>query len=169
MRWKATMCGLGLVLLAATACGEQAPTVGSGSGDATSSEAAPTAPTIPATDLPPVMPGGPRQMQPPADTAQVPATRVDSSALPSDFPREVFVSADGKQLFIRAEEGGCGRAAAEVTAQDARQVVVNLVENKSNLAGQMCTMDIRYPVVSATLSEPLNERTVVLTSAKRGY
>ena len=163
------MCGLGLVLLAATACGERPESVQPGSGGQPTSEPSIVAPTVPATDLPPVMPGGPRQMQPPADTTQVPATRVDSAALPSDFPREVFVSADGKQLFIRAEEGGCGRAAAEVTAQDARQVVVTLVENKSNLAGQMCTMDIRYPVVSATLSEPLNERTVVLRNAKRGY
>ncbi|OXM61325.1 hypothetical protein CF166_34130 [Amycolatopsis sp. KNN50.9b] len=162
------MCGLGLVLLAATACGERPESVQPGSGGQPTGEPSVVAP-IPTTDLPPVMPGGPRQMQPPADTAQVPATRVDSSALPSDFPREVYVSADGRQLFVRAEEGGCGRAAAEVTAQDARQVVVTLVENKSNLAGQMCTMDMRYPVVSATLSEPLNERTVVLTSAKRGY
>lgn len=164
------MCGLGLVLLAATACGEQGGGVQPGSGGApSSSEAAPTAPTIPATELPPVMPGGPRQMQPPADTTPVPASRVDSAALPSDFPREVFVSADGRQLFIRAEEGGCGRAAAEVAEQNAQQVVVDLVESRSNLAGQMCTMDIRYPVVSATLSDPLGERTVVLKSVKRGY
>lgn len=169
MRWKATICGLGLVLLAATACGERAGTVQPGGGGPASSDAAPTAPAIPSTELPPVMPGGPRQMQPPAGTTQVPATRVDSAALPSDFPREVFVSADGRQLFIRAEEGGCARASAEVTGQDARQVVVTLVESRSNLAGQMCTMDMRYPVVSATLSDPLGDRTVVLKSAKRGY
>ncbi|GAB3576960.1 hypothetical protein GCM10027445_41820 [Amycolatopsis endophytica] len=165
------MCGLGLVLVAATACGEQTDSVqpGAGGGQPTSSEAAPTAPGVPATELPPVMPGGPRQMQPPDGAEQVPAARVDATVLPADFPREVFVSADGRQVFIRAEEGGCGRAAAEVTEQTDTRVVINLVENKTQQAGQMCTMDIRYPVVSATLSEPLTERTVVLESAKRGY
>lgn len=164
------MCGLGLALLTVTACGEESDTVPPGAeGPAPTSEAGPTAPSVPATELPPVRPGGPRQLQPPADAAPVPAERVDSAALPGGFPREVYVGADGTQLFVRAEEGGCGRAAAEVTGQDAERVVVNLVESKSNQAGQMCTMDIRYPVVSATLTDPLAERAVVLTAAKRGY
>jgi hypothetical protein len=41
------------------------------------------------------------------------------------------------------------------------------VENQSQLKGQMCTMDIRYPLVSVPLAEPLGNRTVVLISEKR--
>ncbi|NIH88151.1 hypothetical protein [Amycolatopsis granulosa] len=167
MRWRVTTCGLGLVLLLAAACGGQTGTGGPPGGGATST--VPAAPSAPATRVPPALPGGPREMQPPAGVTPVPAGRVDASALPADFPREVYVSADGRQLFVRAEEGGCGRAAAELTAQDTQRVVVTLVESRSNLAGQMCTMDLRYPVVTVTLSAPLNERIVVLKSATRGY
>jgi hypothetical protein len=44
---------------------------------------------------------------------------------------------------------------------------VDLLEIKSNLQGQMCTMDIRYPLVSVPLAAPLGHREVVLFSRTR--
>jgi len=158
------LAGIGIVLVTATACGERPNTVPAGSGGApptTSSEPAPTVPSMPAR------PGSAQTA--PAGSTLVPPAQLDATRLSADFPREVFVTADGRSLYLRAEEGGCNQASAEVREQTAAQVVVNLVENKSNKQGQMCTMDIRYPLVSVPLTDPLGERKVVLTAEKRGY
>ncbi|GLY69783.1 hypothetical protein Atai01_64020 [Amycolatopsis taiwanensis] len=120
---------------------------------------------MPPSAAPP--PGGPSSQTPPTDRAPVLPSQVDFGALPSDFPHEVWVSRDGKTLYIRAEEGGCGQATAEVREQTAQRVAVALVENQPQAKGQMCPMIIRYPVVQAQLAEPLGTRQVVLTMEKR--
>ena len=158
------LAGLGIVLVTATACGERpqnVPAAGGGAPATTSSEQAPTVPSMPNR------PGSSQTA--PAGSTLVPPAQLDAAQLPEDYPREVFVTADGKALYLRAEEGGCGRAGAEVREETSSQVVVNLVETKSNLQGQMCTMDIRYPLVSVPLAEPLGQRKVVLHAEKRGY
>ncbi|HVV10088.1 hypothetical protein [Amycolatopsis sp.] len=148
----------GIVLLTVTACGqrpESVPAAGGGATTPTSSSAA--APT---------RPGNPQTF--PAGLLVVPPGQLDTSALASDYPREVFVTADGKTVYLRAEEGGCGKATVEVREETSSQVALNLIETKSSIKGQMCTMDIRYPVVSVPLSEPLGQRKLVLSSEKRG-
>jgi hypothetical protein len=97
----------------------------------------------------------------------VPAAQADFSALPAGYPHEVWTSADGRTLFARAEEGGCDRVHAEMREQTAQRVVVGLVKTQAPTRGQMCTMDIRYPVVSVQLDEPLGQRTVLLRSEDR--
>lgn len=158
------LAGIGIVLVTVTACGERpnsASPGGGGTAPTTSSEPAPTVPSMPAR------PGSSQTA--PAGSTLVPPAQIDATRLPQDFPREVFVTADDRSLYLRAEEGGCNQASAEVKEQTPAQVVVNLVETRSNKQGQMCTMDIRYPLVSVALAAPLGQRKVVLTSEKRGY
>jgi hypothetical protein len=97
----------------------------------------------------------------------VPAAQTDFSALPAGYPHEVWVSADGRTLFARGQEGGCDRVHGEVREQTAQRVMVSLVKTQSPPRGQMCTMDIRYPVVSVPQDEPLGQRTVLLLSEDR--
>lgn len=149
MRWKGLLVGSGLVLVAVMACG--GPSSGSSgfvAGDPSSG-------------------GNPPSSVPSGDGTPVPASQVDFSALPDGFPHEVWVSGDGRVLNVRAEEGGCGRAIAQVPEQTARRVVVDLVETRSQPRGQMCAMITRYPVVTATLAEPLGQRQVVLSAQEQ--
>lgn len=159
MRWKGLLIGFILVLVAGVACGHPSDGVSPGN---------PPGPSSPPAVRPTPGPPRPFPPSPPADSKAVPAPQADFSALPAGFPHEVWVSADGRRLYVRAEEGGCGRSGAEVREETAQHVVVSLVETRSQIRGQMCTMDIRYPVVSVSLSEPLGQRIVVLRSEERG-
>jgi hypothetical protein len=152
------LAGIGIVLITATACGERPESVGPAAGAPSSSPSAPTAPSVPSR------PGSSQTA--PAGSTLVPPAQLDVSRLPGDYPREVFVTADGKSLYLRAEEGGCGRATADVRQETPQQVVVNLTETQSNPKGQMCTMDIRYPLISVPLTDPLGARKVVLYNEK---
>jgi hypothetical protein len=157
MRWKATLAGAALVLITGTAC----------AGHATDSQQSalgrePSASvTTPAGERPqpPDAPGSKPVAAP--GGAALPESRLDGSALPEGFPKQVSVGRDGRLLFVGAEEGGCGRASAELVEQNAERVVVKLVETKP-AGGRMCTQDMRYPVLSVRLAEPLGARTVVL-------
>jgi hypothetical protein len=91
----------------------------------------------------------------------VPASRIDASALPEGYPQEVYTGNGGTVLSIKAQEGGCGHAFAQRAQESARQVVVTLSETPAE-PGEVCTMDIRNPVVTVPLKAPLGERTVVL-------
>ncbi|WP_158882972.1 hypothetical protein [Amycolatopsis anabasis] len=174
MRWKTTLVGAGLVLIAGTACANPAadsPKPAAGQQPGNSAPAAPPseepqpAPPLPRGPGHPVDPGRPGP--PPAEGQQpVPPGQLNTSALPEGYPHEASVSSDGKTLLIKAQEGGCGRASAEPKEQSGQQVVVNLVETTAQTS-QMCTMDIRYPTVSVQLGEPLGDRTVVLHSEQR--
>ncbi|MTD58978.1 hypothetical protein [Amycolatopsis pithecellobii] len=149
--------GIGIVLVTATACGQRADNVSPGAG--------PTPPPSVSVQPPPSQPWS--AQTPPAGSMAVQAAQVDSSKLPKDYPREVFVSADGKVLYFRAEEGGCGRASADVQQETAQQIVINLRETQTNTQGRMCTMDIRYPLVSVPLHDPLGDRKILLVSLKQ--
>ncbi|WP_285647450.1 hypothetical protein [Lentzea sp. NBRC 102530] len=90
-------------------------------------------------------------------------TKLDATALAPDHPRTVWTEKDGKTVGVVAQEGGCGKASASVLEQNASTVKIELLET-TPLTKQMCTMDIRFPPLTVQLSEPLGERTVVLTS-----
>ncbi|GHH53309.1 hypothetical protein [Lentzea cavernae] len=92
-----------------------------------------------------------------------PVTKLDANALLPDQPRTVWTVGDGKTVAVLAQEGGCGKASASVLEQTATAVKIELLET-TPLTKQMCTMDIRFPPLTVQLSEPLGERTVVLTS-----
>lgn len=168
MRYLTNVIGLGLIVVAVSACGAQnqaaEPAAGPGSG--TLSTVPPTSLAAPPSSAPssapskPGVPSAPRQEVPEGST-KLPDKQLDASALPADYPREVYTSNGGTILNIRGQEGGCGHATAEATQQDGTRVTVNLTELKGQ-TGQMCTMDIRHPVISVSLAAPLGERTVVL-------
>jgi hypothetical protein len=78
----------------------------------------------------------------------------------------VWSVGDGRILTVQAQEGGCNRASAETTEQTDAKVVITLVETQPAETG-MCTMDIRYPIVSVTLDKPLGNRPVALRAEQR--
>ncbi|WP_245633741.1 DUF3558 domain-containing protein [Amycolatopsis jejuensis] len=150
MRYSTKLIGTALVLAAVTACGNPA-----GMAAAPASGGPSTAPASPTSS-----PAKPQFTAPPGSTP-VPFAQVDSTALPKTFPREVYSDKGGTVLWVRAEEGGCGHALGAAAVQDSQRVVVDLSETKAQ-TGQMCTMDLRHPVISVPLAAPLGERTVVL-------
>ncbi len=168
MRYMTRLVGSGLILFTVTACGQDmvtSPPAGDAGAPSGSVSTPPltTGPSGPATSEPanPSNPPGRPRLTVPADSTPVPAARIDGAALPEGYPREVWTANGGTILNIRAQEGGCGHALGEAAEQTAQRVVVNLSETKAQ-TGQMCTMDLRYPVISVALAAPLGERTVVL-------
>jgi hypothetical protein len=169
MRYSAKVVGTGAILLMATACaGQDMPTsqpasggdAAAPSGSVSTSPSESVLPTSPSANPP----GKPRLTVPEGSTP-VPPDKVDAQALPADYPHEVWTANGGTILNIRAQEGGCGHALGEAAEQAGDRVVVNLSETKAQ-TGQMCTMDIRYPVISVALAAPLDQRTVVLKTTK---
>ncbi|WIV56733.1 hypothetical protein [Amycolatopsis nalaikhensis] len=165
MRYSAKVVGTGAFLLMATACAGQdmstsQPAAGGGSPAPTGSvSTSPTESVLPTS--PSANPPGKPRLTVPEGSTPVPPDKVDASALPNGYPHEVWTANGGTILNIRAQEGGCGHALGEAAEQTGDRVVVNLSETKAQ-TGQMCTMDIRYPVISVALAAPLDQRTVVL-------
>ncbi len=170
MRYLTNVIGLGLIVVAVSACGAQnqavEPGTGAGSGSLSTVPAPPSSQPPSSVPTPPPVgetanpPGKPR-LEVPEGSTKIPDKQLDAAALPADYPREVYTSNGGTILNVRGQEGGCGHATAEAAQQTADKVIVNLTELKGQ-TGQMCTMDIRHPVISVALSAPLGERTVVL-------
>lgn len=155
MRSLGTAVGAGALLVALVGCASSSPTpVGAEGGPTLTTSASPTksAPEEPGFESP-VPPGG----------VEVPEERVDASAVPEDTPKVVWTEGDGSTLGVLAQEGGCGKASVEIAAQGPDTVEVVLVET-TPADQQVCTMDIRYPPLTAKLEAPLGEREVVLTT-----
>ncbi|KMS86800.1 hypothetical protein [Prauserella rugosa] len=150
MRWKETIAGAALGIGVLAACGQAPGDAPAGGGHEPSESASEALKKQPADHE--------------AQDGPVPADQLNGRGLPEGFPREA--TAKGRTLTITAQEGGCGKASAEVTEQDADTVSVLLVETET--AGKMmCTMDIRYPPVDVRLDAPLGERTLVLEHTTR--
>ncbi len=149
MRRLHTAVGAGVLLLAMTACAEKQPEVGFGG--------QPPAPP-PAGEKPtkPVEPKPVEQRKP------VPKQSVNASRLPEGYPTEVWTQNDGKVVVVIGQEGGCSQVHAEVARENGKKVKIVLVEETPKPSG-VCTMDLRYPPVTARLDAPLGDRTVVLT------
>jgi hypothetical protein len=171
MRCIAKFVGAALVLIAATACAGSGSTgtqptadkpVGSSASTPPSSGSQPPA----KPSQPPLIPPGPPRQVVPEGSTVVTASQIDGSSLPEGYPREVYTSNGGTILSIKAQEGGCGHAGAAPAQESAKQVVVILTETQGK-PDQLCTMDIRYPVVTVPLSAPLGERVVVLKFERR--
>lgn len=124
------------------------------------------APVPPAQSAPGDDPADQPGRIPPAGSDPVPADQISADALPDGYPVEVWTADGGATLGLGAQEGGCGKASAEVTAQTADKVVVTIVETTPEKA-EVCTMDIRYVKVAAELAQPLGDREVVLKAEQR--
>lgn len=124
------------------------------------------APVPPAQSAPAAEPEDQSGRTPPAGSDPVPAAQVVAEALPEGYPVTVWTADDGTTVGAVAQEGGCGKASAEVAQQSGEQVVITLVETTPKKA-EMCTMDIRYQKLTVELDQPLGDREVVLKSEQR--
>lgn len=159
-RLGTTIVGAGVLLVLGTACANPQETDAGGQGSNTSV----TAP--PSSTAPEGTPDRQPARTPPNGGTLVATEKVDSSALPKSYPKLVWTEGDGKTIGAVAQEGGCGKASLEVTEQSAAQVKVNLVETQP-ATPKACTMDLRYPKLTGELTEPLGDRTIVLTKELR--
>jgi hypothetical protein len=103
---------------------------------------------------------------PPDGGTPVEETQIDDAALPQGYPKLVWTQEDGNTVGVVAQEGGCGKASVEVPEQSATQVVILMVETVPSTP-QNCTMDLRYPKLTAELAAPLGDRQVVLKTEQR--
>jgi hypothetical protein len=160
MRSLGTALGAGVLFLLVTACANPTSSVGAGAGSGPELSTSASAP--PSSDPNQIAPGEP----PPNGGTPVPPEKVDATALPEDYPRSVWTEGDGAVIGVIGTEGGCSKVGVEVTEQSPTTVRVGLVETLP-LADQMCTMDIRFPPLTAKLDAPLGDRKVVLTSRQQ--
>jgi hypothetical protein len=156
MRSLGTAIGAGALLVLLTACASSTGTI----------EPAAGGPVL-TTEQPPATPSAEPSPEfdnpvPPGGTA-VAKGKVDASLLPEGTPATVWTEGDGSVLGVIAQEGGCGKASVEVAEQNAQVVKVVLVETTPT-DQQFCTMDLRYPPLTAKLDAPLGDRQVQLTS-----
>jgi hypothetical protein len=103
---------------------------------------------------------------PPDGGTPVAEQQVDDAALPQGYPKLVWTQEDGNTIGVVAQEGGCGKASVEVPEQSDTQVVILMVETVPSTP-QSCTMDLRYPKLTAELAAPLGDRKVVLKTEQR--
>ncbi|KAA2254980.1 hypothetical protein F0L68_29500 [Solihabitans fulvus] len=100
--------------------------------------------------------------KPPNGGKPVPAAQLDLAALPTDYPKSVWIEGDGTVLGLTGQEGGCSKVRADLTEQTDTVVRVHLVET-SPVETRPCTMDLRYPPLTVHLAAPLGARTVAVT------
>ncbi|HEY2724055.1 MAG TPA: hypothetical protein VGI84_05170 [Pseudonocardiaceae bacterium] len=97
---------------------------------------------------------------PPQGAYELPPSQIDSAALPPGYPRLVWTQGDGRTVGAYGQEGGCTEVHPEVREQNAQAVRIALVEVTSSPGP--CTMDLRFPPVTAQLDTPLEHRTVII-------
>jgi hypothetical protein len=149
---RAALAGAGLALcalLAGACAGKQGGQVGPGA-------SLPVGPS-PSSSAPAEAPPGPN------GGVAVAASQVDPRALPADYPKTVWTEADGRTLVARGQEGGCGKVRADLAEQSATTVRIVFVETVPKV-DRPCTMDLRYPVLTVRLDQPLGTRNIVLSS-----
>ncbi|MFE9745736.1 hypothetical protein ACFYOT_12590 [Saccharothrix saharensis] len=127
----------------------------------TGSSAAPTTLSSSSAESQPTPPPPQTSAEPLAGgQTEVPSAQVDSGALGHQEP--VWTSADARTIRVTAEEGGCDRVRAEVTAQSGDQVLITLVTTKYSDSAAACTADIRHVPLNVTLDAPLGSRRILL-------
>jgi septal ring-binding cell division protein DamX len=152
MKRLGTVVGAGVLLLLANACANPQE----------SQEARTDRPTATSETTPDRQPA----RTPPSGGTPVAQQQLDTSGLPRGYPVLVWTEDDGDTVGVVAQEGGCGKASVEVPRQTDTQVVVLMVETVP-ATPKMCTMDLRYPKLTAELDAPLGTRTVVLKAEQR--
>lgn len=159
MRSLGTAVGAGILFLLVSACASPQSQVGAGSPGTGEPQLSVSSSPAPTESAPDIAPGEP----PPNGGIPVPLTKLDAAALPEDYPRSVWTEGDGGVIGVIGQEGGCSKVGVQVVEQSATSVHLELVETLP-AEQQMCTMDIRFPPLTAKLDAPLAERTVVLSS-----
>ncbi len=159
MRSLGTAIGTGALLaavLVGCASGQSGEVgAGAGSGPTLTTEPAPTTSPVEAEPDPGF------DSAVPQGGVEVPASQLNASALAEGSPRTAWTEDGGLVLGAIGQEGGCGTSRMEIVEQNEQQVIAVLVETLSG-ADEICTMDIRFPPLTAKLDQPLGERAVVL-------
>jgi hypothetical protein len=171
MKRLGTVVGAGVLLLLASACANPQENQEPGAGPTMATETTETTETtVPETTVPQstesTTPDRQPARTPPSGGEAVAKTQIDDSRLPSGYPRLVWTEDEGRTVGVVAQEGGCGKASVEVPEQTDEQVVVLMVETQP-AQPKACTMDLRYPKITAELDAPLADRTVVLKTEQR--
>ncbi|MFC7344034.1 hypothetical protein [Saccharopolyspora griseoalba] len=109
----------------------------------------------------PPAPPGPVEPAPQAQRQPVQQDAVDFTALPKSYPKKVWTQDDGRAVGAVGQEGGCSKVHAELAEQTEHHVKIVFVEETPEPPG-ICTMDLRYPPLALRLSEPLDDRQIVL-------
>lgn len=160
MRRLGTVVGAGVLLFLTASCANPQDDQG-GAGQPRPPETTSSAEPPPSTE-----PDRQPARRPPTGGERVAPQRIDATALPEGYPVMVWTEDGGRTIGVVAQEGGCGKASVEVTAQDTNTVEVTVVETVP-ADPRPCTMDLRYPKVTAELDQPLDQRTVVLKNEQR--
>lgn len=158
------MLGTGALLVACVACGQNEE-IGFGGQPPVSApaeelpvESSPIEGTAPGAGM-----GAP---VPPPNGTQVAPAKVDATKLPEGYPDVVWTEGDGTVIGAFGQAGGCIQATGAVTEQSATQVT--FVVTETNSGGDVCTMEILFPPLTAKLDAPLGDRTVVLERTQAG-
>jgi hypothetical protein len=156
MKRLGTVVGAGVLLLLASACANPRE----------NQETAADRPTATSQTTTTTAPDRQPARTPPDGGTPVARQQLDPSGLPQGYPVLVWTEDKGSTVGVVAQEGGCGRASVEVPRQTDTQVEVLMVETVP-ATQEMCTMDLRYPKLTAELDAPLGQRTVVLKAEQR--
>lgn len=119
----------------------------------------PRPPTHQRTVVPPPPPPPPPG---PVD-GPVPASQIDESGAAADPPRDVRTESGGKVVRFTVEETGCEQIQPEVTGQSASRVLITLLRSEPR-GHTVCPMFVRNTLLTASLSAPLRQRTLVFES-----
>ncbi len=138
MKGLTTVVGAGALVLAIGACGQTQTTTQPGSSG---------------NGIAPAGQGG--------SLRDVPAAQIDSSHLRAGYPVRVQLDDNGAVLTVQGEEGGCERASALLSSQDAASVHVLLTRNLVD-SNRVCTKELRLKQLTVQLDKPLDDREVVL-------
>ena len=179
----ALLAGATVVALSIAACGPTAASSGapgsvSTSASATTSTAPPPptsssgSPKNPTTTSPPnagsqpvgTVPGSPGSggtLVPLPPYTPVPQSQISVVGTPAQQPSAVQTAEGGKILIFHEEQAGCEQVTAQVAGQNASQVMIDVTVSSSAGAGRMCPMIVRVVPVTAALSAPLGNRTIV--------
>ncbi|HEX5121022.1 MAG TPA: hypothetical protein VFW65_38040 [Pseudonocardiaceae bacterium] len=99
--------------------------------------------------------------QPPTPVdGPVPAAQIDASGATADPPRDVRTERGGTAVVFTVEESGCDQIHPDVTGQSSSRVLIMLVRSEPTKHA-ICPMFARNALLTASLSAPLGQRTVV--------
>ena len=144
---------LAAVLVLAAGCGSEGSPPPAGPPTIPTGAPPPSNRPVPATPDPLVA-------SPPVGATSLPPERVDATALPAGLPTLVWTRGD-RTVGVYGRAGGCTDARLEVVEQGADRVVLRVVQVTTGPGP--CTRELVYPPLEAALTDPLGERTVVLT------
>ncbi|WP_424185185.1 hypothetical protein ACOBQX_25295 [Actinokineospora sp. G85] len=125
-------------------------------------------PGVPAID-PPSGGSGPVIGSVPADYRELPADRLDTTALPADYPRRAHVAPDGLSVRVLGlARDACAGVEGVVESADATSVRVRLAPMAAHQGGAadgpICAQVLTQRVVAVPLSSDLGARTLVLSA-----